>query len=81
MNNFAIHVGLDDTDFGNNAICYKQLESVAEGATVKKKAVTTSYMVSGSVSINQPLRDIKKISSFSKYVFMGMSIMAWSFAF
>ena len=80
MNNFAIHVGLDDTDFGNNAICYKQLESVAEGATVKK-TVTTSYMVSGSVSINQPLRDIKKISSFLKYVFMGVSIVAWSFAF
>ena len=32
--NFEIRVGLDVTDLGNNAVCYKQLESMADGATV-----------------------------------------------
>ena len=33
LQNFEIRVGLDGIDLGNNAICHKQLESMADGAT------------------------------------------------
>ena len=49
--NFEIRVGLDGTDLGNNAVCYKQMESMAEGATVKYKCHEKLY---GSwVSVNK----------------------------
>ena len=49
--NFEIRVGLDGTDLGNNAVCYKQLESMAEGATVKFQCQEELY---GSwVSVNK----------------------------
>ena len=51
LNNFEIRVGLDGTDLGNNAICHKQLERVADGATVKFKGHEGLY---GSwVSVNK----------------------------
>ena len=49
--NFEIRVGLDGTDLGNNAVCYKQLESMADGATVKFRCHEKLY---GSwVSVNK----------------------------
>ena len=53
--NFEIRVGLDGTDLGNNAICYKQLESMVQGATVKFKCQEELY---GSwVSVNKSSSD------------------------
>ena len=44
-------MGLDGTDLGNNAVCYKQLESMAYGATVKFNCQKELY---GSwVSVNK----------------------------
>ena len=43
LQDFEIRVGLDDTDLGNNAICYKQLEEMPEGATIKFKCQEVLY--------------------------------------
>ena len=49
--NCEIRVGLDGTDLGNNAVCYKQIDSMVEGATVKFKCHEELY---GSwVSVNK----------------------------
>ena len=49
--NFEIRVGLDGTDLGNNDVCYKQQESMAEGVTVKFQCQEELY---GSwVSVNK----------------------------
>ena len=37
MTDFEIRVGLDGTDLGNNAVCYKQLEIMLDASTVKFK--------------------------------------------
>ena len=51
MKDFEIRVGLNGTDLGNSAVCYKQLESMTEGATVKFKCREELY---GSwVSVNK----------------------------
>ena len=49
--NYEIRVGLDGTDLGNNAVCYKQLGSMANGATVKFKCLKELY--SSWVSVNK----------------------------
>ena len=49
--NFEIRVGYDGTDLGNNAVCYKQLESMKDGSAVKFKCHNALY---GSwVSVNK----------------------------
>ena len=49
--NFEIRVGFDGTDLGNNAVCYKQLESMDGGAIVKFKCQNALF---GSwVSVNK----------------------------
>ena len=34
LRNFEVRVGQDGIDIGNNALCYKQLEPMPDGATV-----------------------------------------------
>ena len=51
LQDFEIRVGLDDTDLGNNEICYKQLEAMPEGGTIKFKCQELLY---GSwISVNK----------------------------
>ena len=33
LRNFEVRVGQDGTDIGNNALCYKQLDSIPDGTT------------------------------------------------
>ena len=49
--NSEIRVGLDGADLGNNPVCYKQLESMAGGATVKFKC--QKELCGSWVSINK----------------------------
>ena len=51
LQDFEIRVGLDDTYLGNNTICYKQLEAMPGGATIKFKCQEPLY---GSwISVNK----------------------------
>ena len=51
LKNFEIRVGLDGTNLGNNAVCYKQMEGMEAGATIKFKCGQELY---GSwVSVNK----------------------------
>ena len=51
LRNFEICVGVDGNDIGNNAICHKQLESVAPGLT--KKSYCSPSIIGNWVSINK----------------------------
>ena len=51
LQNFEIRVGLNDTDLGNNAICYKQLETMASGATMRFKC--SEELFGSWVSVNK----------------------------
>ena len=57
MKNFEIRVGLHGTDLGNNAVCYKQLESMADGATVKYKCHEELYGSWVSINKTASIRD------------------------
>ena len=43
LRNFEIRVGFNGTDFGNNAVCYEQVKSMAGGATVKFECYKELY--------------------------------------
>ena len=76
LRNFEVRVGQDGSDIGNNGVCYKQLESMPDGATTDFKCHNPLY---GSwISVNKTdmsiddsilqLREVRVFSSASKLV-------------
>ena len=76
LRNFEIRIGMDSVEIGNNAICYKQLESMEPGLV--KNFSCYQRLFGDWISINKTDRDadmvylqIREIRIFdSKYIDM-----------